>query len=85
MFFPPFFAPLTRLQGTDGLEAHVNENFDNAEYFTEKIRNRPGFELVLDEPEYTNITFWYIPPSLRGRQNDPDFKNKLHKVLEKKK
>jgi len=67
-------------QGTDGLEAHVNENFDNAKYFTEMIRNRAGFKLVLEEPEYTNITFWYIPPSLRGRQNEPDFKNKLHKV-----
>lgn len=68
------------LQGTDGLEAHVNANFDNAIYFTEKIRNRVGFELVLNEPEYTNITFWYVPPSLRGLQNEPDFKNKLHKV-----
>jgi len=68
------------LQGTDGLEAHVDENFDNAKYFTEMIRNRAGFKLVLEEPEYTNITFWYIPPSLRGRQNEPDFKNKLHKV-----
>lgn len=67
-------------QGTDGLEAHVDENFNNAKYFTEMIRNRAGFKLVLEEPEYTNITFWYIPPSLRGCQNEPDFKNKLHKV-----
>ncbi|XP_027848865.2 cysteine sulfinic acid decarboxylase [Aphis gossypii] len=72
-----------KAKGTDGLEAHVDENFDNAKYFTEMIRNRPGFKLVLEEPEYTNITFWYIPPSLRGRQNEPDFKNKLHKVAPK--
>lgn len=76
----PFFFFKFFYQGTEGLEAHVNENFDNAEYFTETIRNRPGFKLVLEEPEYTNITFWYVPPSLRGRQNEPDFKDKLHKV-----
>ncbi|KAK9502790.1 hypothetical protein O3M35_011496 [Rhynocoris fuscipes] len=69
-----------KAKGTSGLEKHVDRLFDNAEYFTEKIRNRPGFELVLKEPECTNITFWYVPPSLRGKENEPDYSKRLHQV-----
>ncbi|XP_050533627.1 cysteine sulfinic acid decarboxylase [Daktulosphaira vitifoliae] len=73
-----------KAKGTDGLEAHVNKNFENAKYFTDKIRNRPGFQLVLDEPEYTNVTFWYVPPSLRqSHDNDANFNSKLHQVAPK--
>ncbi|XP_073968450.1 glutamate decarboxylase-like protein black [Rhodnius prolixus] len=69
-----------KAKGTDGLEKHIDKVFDNAEYFTEKIRNRKGFELVIEHPECTNITFWYVPPSLRGKKDDPDYKKKLHQV-----
>lgn len=68
-------------QGTDGLEAHIDTVFDNAQFFTEQIRHRPGFKLVLDKPECTNVCFWYTPPSLRGQETCPDFKDRLHKVL----
>lgn len=67
-------------QGTDGLEAHIDTVFDNAQFFTEQIRHRPGFKLVLDKPECTNVCFWYTPPSLRGQETSPDFKDRLHKV-----
>lgn len=69
-----------KAKGTDGLEDHINCVFDNARYFTEQIRHRPGFKLVLDQPECTNISFWYIPPSLRGQEANPDYKERLHKV-----
>lgn len=69
-----------KAKGTDGLEKHVNRLFENSEYFTEKIRSRPGFKLVLDQPQCTNVTFWYIPPSLRGKENEPSYNQKLHKV-----
>lgn len=36
--------------------------------------------MVLEEPECTNVTFWYIPPSLRGRENEPEYNQRLHKV-----
>ncbi|KAI5695429.1 hypothetical protein M8J76_004133 [Diaphorina citri] len=72
-----------KAKGTDGLEAHIDKSFDNAKYFTDKIRHRPGFKLVLDEPECTNISFWYIPPSLRGKEDQADFNELLHKVAPK--
>lgn len=68
------------MQGSSGLEEHVNRLFDNAEYFTEQIRRRAGFRLVVEKPECTNITFWYVPPSLRGAEDQEDFNARLHKV-----
>ena len=44
------------------------------------IRERPGFELVLPEFEFNNISFYYIPPSLRDRERTPEWWEKLDKV-----
>lgn len=54
--------------------------FENAEYFTKLIRQKDGFKLVLDQPEFVNICFWYVPPSLRGSQQNSDYNEALHKV-----
>ncbi|PSN32645.1 Cysteine sulfinic acid decarboxylase [Blattella germanica] len=70
-------------KGTNGLVDHIDKVFDNAAYFTEQINKREGFRMVLREPECTNVCFWYIPPSLRGQEDQPDFKERLHKVAPK--
>lgn len=73
-----------RAKGSDGFEAHINKNFDNAEYFTDQIKSRPDFELVVDQPECTNICFFYVPPSLQSLPRDSEeFKQKIHKVAPK--
>ncbi|XP_046659625.1 cysteine sulfinic acid decarboxylase isoform X2 [Homalodisca vitripennis] len=72
-----------KAKGSDGFEAHIDRVFDNAQYLTEQIRHRPGFKLVLDKPECTNVSFWYIPPSLRGQDTAPDYHQRLHKVAPK--
>lgn len=33
-----------------------------------------------EQPQFVNVCFWYIPPSLRGKENSPDYKEKLAKV-----
>lgn len=72
-----------KAKGTSGFERHVDKVFENAKFFVDTIRHRPGFELVIDEPECTNICFWYIPPSLRGTKSHQDYKTNLHKVAPK--
>ncbi|XP_030753463.1 cysteine sulfinic acid decarboxylase [Sitophilus oryzae] len=81
-----------KAKGTKGFENHIDKTFDNANHFLNIIKERPGFELVLPEPECTNICFWYVPPSLRTYQkenfnstvqNDEEFKLKLHSVAPK--
>ncbi|XP_075275082.1 acidic amino acid decarboxylase GADL1 isoform X4 [Opisthocomus hoazin] len=65
--------------GTTGLEERVNRALALARYLVEEIKKREGFQLIL-EPEYANICFWYIPPSLRKMQDGPEFWQKLHQV-----
>ncbi|XP_049779567.1 cysteine sulfinic acid decarboxylase [Schistocerca cancellata] len=77
------FWMMWKAKGTNGLEKHIDTVFDNAEYFTRQIKQREDFRMVLNEPECTNICFWYIPPSLHGKENEADFKDKLHKVAPK--
>ncbi|KAH8335922.1 hypothetical protein KR074_006041 [Drosophila pseudoananassae] len=72
-----------KAKGSQGLEAHVDKVFRMAEFFTAKVRERPGFELVLDQPECTNISFWYVPPSLRQMERNREFYDRLHKVAPK--
>lgn len=73
-----------RAKGSDGFEAHINKVFDCAEYFTSQIKTRPDFEMIVDQPECTNICFWYIPPSLQNVPRDSEeFAQKIHTVAPK--
>lgn len=44
-----------------------------------KLKQTAGFKLIQD-PECTNVCFWYIPPSLRGQEETPEWLDKLAKV-----
>ncbi|XP_060241088.1 acidic amino acid decarboxylase GADL1 isoform X2 [Meriones unguiculatus] len=65
--------------GTLGLEERVNRAFALSRYLVDEIKKREGFRLLM-EPEYTNICFWYIPPSLREMEEGPEFWKKLSLV-----
>ncbi|XP_022904309.1 cysteine sulfinic acid decarboxylase [Onthophagus taurus] len=72
-----------KAKGTHGLTRHVEKVFDNAEYFTKTIKSKENFKMVLEEPECTNVCFWYVPPSLLGKENEDDYEEKLHKIAPK--
>lgn len=69
-----------RAKGTRGLQQHIERLFENAQYFTEELKKRENFQLVLENPECTNICFWYLPPSLINLERDNAFWEKLHKI-----
>lgn len=71
-----------RAKGTKGFEKHVDSIFEHAEYFTSLVKNREGFELV-NEPECTNVCFWYIPKKLRNLPRDENYTQELHKIAPK--
>ncbi|CAK9826464.1 Cysteine sulfinic acid decarboxylase [Anthophora retusa] len=66
-----------KAKGTQGLEKHVDRVFELSRYFTDYIRHKEGFKLML-EPECINVCFWYVPPSKRHLQGE-----ELSKVLQK--
>ncbi|XP_061570852.1 acidic amino acid decarboxylase GADL1-like [Cololabis saira] len=65
--------------GTRELEQRVDRALAMARYLALQVKEREGFRLLM-EPEYSNICFWYIPPSLRNLPEDADFWKKLHNV-----
>ncbi|XP_073469661.1 cysteine sulfinic acid decarboxylase [Aquarana catesbeiana] len=65
--------------GTKGLEKRVDTILENARYLAEEIKRREGFILLM-EPEFVNVCFWYVPPSLRNQEDSPNFWDKLGKV-----
>lgn len=72
-----------KAKGTKGLEEHVKQVFKMADFLTEQIRIREGFELVMEKPECTNVCFWYLPPTLRSMDRNKEFYTMLHKVAPK--
>ncbi|KAK0147655.1 Acidic amino acid decarboxylase GADL1 [Merluccius polli] len=68
--------------GTRELEHRVDRALETAKYLTEEIKKREGFRLLM-EPEYANVCFWYIPPSLRNIPDSPEFWQKVHAVAPK--
>uniref|UniRef100_A0A8C6SPR0 Glutamate decarboxylase like 1 n=1 Tax=Neogobius melanostomus TaxID=47308 RepID=A0A8C6SPR0_9GOBI len=70
---------LWKALGTSRLAQRVDRALAMAQYLTQQIKGREGFRLLM-EPEYTNVCFWYIPPSLRHLPDCPELWEKLHKV-----
>nr|XP_046209618.1 cysteine sulfinic acid decarboxylase-like [Oncorhynchus gorbuscha]XP_046209619.1 cysteine sulfinic acid decarboxylase-like [Oncorhynchus gorbuscha] len=65
--------------GSKGLEERVDRAFTHTRYLVEEMKRREGFELI-GKPLFVNVCFWFIPPSLRGKENSPDYNDRLSKV-----
>ncbi|KAM9073734.1 cysteine sulfinic acid decarboxylase isoform 2-T2 [Megaptera novaeangliae] len=68
-----------KAQGGQGLERRVDQAFALARYLVEELKKREAFELVM-EPEFVNVCFWYVPPSLQEKKGSPDYGERLAKV-----
>ncbi|KAG8129600.1 putative Cysteine sulfinic acid decarboxylase-like protein [Naja naja] len=68
-----------KANGSKGLEQRVDRAFAYTRYLADEIKKREGFQLVI-EPEFINLCFWYVPPSLRGQEGCTDYWVKLEKV-----
>ena len=71
-----------KARGDAGFEKKIDQAFDNSRHLAERCRTTPGFRLMLD-PECTNVCFWYIPPSMRGQEETPEWWSKLNTVAPK--
>ncbi|VDI50984.1 cysteine sulfinic acid decarboxylase-like isoform X1 [Mytilus galloprovincialis] len=67
-------------RGDKAMGARIEKAFDLAAYLTEKLKSTEGFRLVLPEFQCTNISFWYIPPRLRGKQETTEWWEEVGKV-----
>ncbi|XP_058169414.1 cysteine sulfinic acid decarboxylase [Anopheles ziemanni] len=72
-----------KARGQQGLEALVNNAFDCAGMLHAEVIRRDGFRPVLEECQYTNISFWYVPSWLRvgqPEQETPEWWQRLYTV-----
>lgn len=70
---------LWKAKGDTGFEKDIDNAFHCSRYLAQKLKRTPGFRL-LDEPQCTNVCFWYIPPSLRDQPETEEWWQKLHRV-----
>lgn len=69
-----------KAKGTKQYGLDVENMFECANYLAKKLSETDGFRLVIQEPECTNVTFWYIPPSMRGQKETTEWWDRLAKV-----
>jgi len=50
------------------------------EYMVQRIKQMPDKYFLILEPECVNVSFWYIPTSLRGVPHTPEKETKLGAV-----
>ncbi|KZC11083.1 PREDICTED: cysteine sulfinic acid decarboxylase-like [Dufourea novaeangliae] len=72
-----------KARGTRGLRESVDLAMHAIEYFYERIKGRDGFRLVLPSYECCNVCFWYVPPSMRGQEETPEWWDNLYSIITK--
>ncbi|CAF0984058.1 unnamed protein product [Brachionus calyciflorus] len=73
-----------RAKGDEGFEKQMDRLFELANLLYEQLKIRQNYEIVLENPEMTNICFWYVPISLQKMdKNSNEYKQKLHQVAPK--
>lgn len=55
-------------RGRDGLESLLENAFEMSEFLRSEILRRENFELVVEESQYTNVCFFYIPKSMLNKR-----------------
>lgn len=72
---------MLKARGLSGFEKRMDDIFELSKCFVESLKARDGFRLVIDNFEYTNICFWYIPKKMRGVMETADWTGRLNQVF----
>ena len=63
-----------------GFEKQMNRLMELMEYQVKRMKEMPEkFHLIVEEPECTNVCFWYIPKRLRDEKKDHFWEDELGK------
>ncbi|KAK3872949.1 hypothetical protein Pcinc_022013 [Petrolisthes cinctipes] len=68
-----------KVHGIGQLRSRVDLAFEASRYLAEQVVSKEGFRLV-QQPECTNVCFWYIPPSMRGQPETSEWWGRIAKV-----
>ncbi|XP_042893879.1 cysteine sulfinic acid decarboxylase-like [Penaeus japonicus] len=68
------------VHGLGEIGRRIEAAFDAAAYLSDQVAIRPGFRQVVPVAQCANTCFWFVPESLRGQEETPDWWEKLGKV-----
>lgn len=71
---------MLKARGYGGFGRILDHAIDMSKLFVQKLQQRKGFRLVLDQYQYTNICFWYIPKKMRDLEENEEWNKKLYEV-----
>ena len=69
-----------KARGDEGLAQLIDNAMEVSQYLKDKISNRPGFEVINNAKELTNVCFNYIPMSMRNKERTEEWWNLISKV-----
>lgn len=70
-----------RSKGDDGFEEQIDMLWHLADLLVKEVHARPNFEMVMENPQCTNVCFWYIPKSLQHMdRSSQEYKDKLGSI-----
>ena len=68
-----------KAKGDTGMAADIDNLFTCSKYLAQLVTSTEGFRLV-QEPQCTNVCFWYIPKRFRGKEETQEWWQELGKV-----
>ncbi|XP_063880876.1 cysteine sulfinic acid decarboxylase-like isoform X2 [Scylla paramamosain] len=69
-----------KVHGQSLLEARVDAAFHASRHLCTEVKRRGDRFRLVQEPECTNVCFWFIPASMRGKDETPEWWVQLSKV-----
>lgn len=69
---------MLKARGLSGFERLIDNAMNQAKYLTKKISERSNFRLVLNDFQYTNVCFWFVPPYLQMKTEDEHWWKQLY-------
>lgn len=76
---------MLKARGLSGFERLIDNAMNNAKYLANQISERSNFRLVVNDFQYTNVCFWFIPPHLQMKPEDKKWWKQLYGCVPKMK
>jgi glutamate/tyrosine decarboxylase-like PLP-dependent enzyme len=70
-----------KARGMRDIESAIDNSIDCAKYLVEELKKRDDFRPVIQEFEFSNACFWYIPKHLRGKQENEAWWQEVYEVV----
>lgn len=72
-----------KVRGLSGMEFVLDNAMSMSQYLIKQLNERSGFRCIIDAFQYTNISFWYIPPGMRNEAETEEWWERLSTIAPK--